>query len=283
MAGEFYFDRTNSKIYYLPRENEDMSTAVVEFPHVEIPFEILGNYDGKSVERVKNITIENTTFENSCIYSFDEDLNLINSNLDLIAINNTYGALSADNLIMKDSTLTAERVDTSFVIQVEDSEITVGEWQWDKESGSVLYEGNSFIKNSTIKSEGGNLTFSQYIFKNNGIKPKDFYIENSIFIKCGYIGFGCENLTIKNSDFYMLEEDDGYSIVFDAKNLVLEGNDFDTTLIRTTENFITQHPFACIGTDDHVDFNNAEIKNNTFGNLCELAIYNGQDIDIVDS
>ena len=228
-------------------------------------------------------TIENSTFEKSCIYSSYEDLNLINSNLDLIAINNTYGALSADNLIMKDSTLTAERVDTSFVIQVEDSEITVGEWQWDKESGSVLYEGNSFIKNSTIKSEGGNLTFSQYIFKNNGIKPKDFYIENSIFIKCGYIGFGCENLTIKNSDFYMLEEDDGYSIVFDAKNLVLEGNDFDTTLIRTTENFITQHPFACIGTDDHVDFNNAEIKNNTFGNLCELAIYNGQDIDIEEN
>ena len=228
-------------------------------------------------------TIENSTFEKSCIYSSYEDLNLINSNLDLIAINNTYGALSADNLIMKDSTLTAERVDTSFVIQVEDSEITVGEWQWDKESGSVLYEGNSFIKNSTIKSEGGNLTFSQYIFKHNGIKPKDFYIENSIFIKCGYIGFGCENLTIKNSDFYMLEEDDGYSIVFDAKNLVLEGNDFDTTLIRTTENFITQHPFACIGTDDHVDFNNAEIKNNTFGNLCELAIYNGQDIDIEEN
>ena len=228
-------------------------------------------------------TIENSTFEKSCIYSFYEDLNLINSNLDLIAINNSYGALSADNLIMKDSTLTAETVDTSYIIQVEDSEITVGKWIWDKESGSVLYEGNSFIKNSTIKSEGGNLTFSQCISKNNGIKPKDFYIENSIFIKCGYIGFGCENLTIKNSDFYMLEEDDGYSIVFDAKNLVLEGNDFDTTLIRTTENFITQHPFACIGTDDNVDFNNAEIKNNTFGNLCELAIYNGQDIDIEEN
>lgn len=226
-------------------------------------------------------TIENTTFENSCIYSFYEDLNLINSNLDLIAINNLYGALSADNLIMKDSTLTAERVDTSFVIQVEGSEITVGEWQWDRESlAGVSYDGNSFIKNSTIKSDGGNLCFSDYFAPTLDIKPKDFYIENSIFIGGGYIGFGCENLTIKNSDFYMLEEDDGYFIVFDAKNLVLEGNDFDTTLIRTTENFITQHPFACIGTDDNVDFNNAEIKNNTFGNLCELAIYNGQDIKI---
>ena len=228
-------------------------------------------------------TIENSTFEKSCIYSFYEDLNLINSNLDLIAINTLYGALDADNLIMKNSTLTAERVDTSFVIQVEDSEITVGEWQWDRESlAGVSYDGNSFIKNSTIKSNGGNLYFSEYFAPTLDIKPKDFYIENSIFIgNC--VGFGCENLTIKNSDFYMLEEDDGYFIVFDAKNLVLEGNDFDTTLIRTTENFITQHPFACIGTDPNVDFNNAEIKNNTFGNLCELAIDNGQDIDIEEN
>ena len=231
-------------------------------------------------------TIENSTFENSCIYSFYEDLNLINSNLDLIAINNLYGALSAENLIMKDSTLTAETVDTSYIIQVEDSEITVGKWIWDYESGSVLYDGNSFIKNSTIKSDGGNLCFSynsnQYQLT-NGIKPKDFYIENSIFIGGGYIGFGCENLTIKNSDFYMLEEDDSYCIVFSTKNLVLEGNDFDTTLIRTTENFIVGHPFALIGTDDNVDFNNAEIKNNTFGNLCEFAINNGQDIDIEEN
>ena len=229
-------------------------------------------------------TIENTTFENSCIYSFDEDLNLINSNLDLIAINNAYGALSADNLIMKDSTLTAETVDTSYIIQVEDSEITVGEWQWGRKSlAGVSYDGNSFIKNSTIKSNGGNLCFSQFVARNSAIKPKDFYIENSIFIGGGYIGFGCENLTIKNSDFYMLEEDDGYCIVFSTKNLVLEGNDFDTTLIRTTENFIVGHPFALIQTDNNVDFNNAEIKNNTFGNLCEFAINNGQDIDIEEN
>ncbi|MBP3449890.1 MAG: hypothetical protein J6K22_05460 [Spirochaetaceae bacterium] len=229
-------------------------------------------------------TIENTTFENSCIYSFDEDLNLINSNLDLIAINNVYGALSAENLIMKDSTLTAETVDTSYIIQVEDSEITVGEWQWDRESlAGVSYDGNSFIKNSTIKSDGGNLCFSQIYARNLDIKPKDFYIENSIFIGGGYIGFGCENLTIKNSDFYMLEEDDSYCIVFSTKNLVLEGNDFDTTLIRTTENFIVGHPFALIATDDNVDFNNAEIKNNTFGNLCEFSIHDGQDIDIEEN
>ena len=229
-------------------------------------------------------TIENTTFENSCIDSFYEDLNLINSNLDLIAINNSYGALSAENLIMKDSTLTAETVDTSFVIQVEGSEITVGEWQWDRESlAGVSYDGNSFIKNSTIKSDGGNLCFSEYYAPTLDIKPKDFYIENSIFIGGGYIGFGCENLTIKNSDFYMLEEDDSYCIVFSTKNLVLEGNDFDTTLIRTTENFIVGHPFALIMTDDNVDFNNAEIKNNTFGNLCEFAIDDGEDIKIEEN
>ena len=73
VAGEFYFDRSNSKIYYLPRENEDISTAVVEFPHVEIPFEILGKYDGKNVERVKNITIKKITFAGGGV-GFDKKL-----------------------------------------------------------------------------------------------------------------------------------------------------------------------------------------------------------------
>ena len=224
-------------------------------------------------------TIENSTFENSCIYSFYEDLNLINSNLDLIAINNSYGALSADNLIMKDSTLTAETVDTSYIIQVEDSEITVGKWIWDYESGSVLYDGNSFIKNSTIKSDGGNLCFSynsnQYQLTNR-IKPKDFYVENSIFIG-NYLAFGCENLTIKNSKFYMLEESSFYNILCFTENLVLEGNDFDTTLIRPLRSSIyydLDNPI-CIGYQYACSFNSAEIKNNTFGNFCELSICDG--------
>ena len=224
-------------------------------------------------------TIENSTFENSCIYSFYEDLNLINSNLDLIAINNSYGALSADNLIMKDSTLTAETVDTSYIIQVEDSEITVGKWIWDYESGSVLYDGNSFIKNSTIKSDGGNLCFSynsnQYQLTNR-IKPKDFYVENSIFIG-NYLAFGCENLTIKNSKFYMLEESSFYNILCFTENLVLEGNDFDTTLIRPLRSSIyydLDNPI-CIGYQYACSLNSAEIKNNTFGNFCELSICGG--------
>ena len=224
-------------------------------------------------------TIENSTFENSCIYSFYEDLNLINSNLDLIAINNLYGALSADNLIMKDSTLTAETVDTSFIIQVEDSEITVGEWIWDSESGSVLYDGNSYIKNSTIKSDGGNLCFSynsnQYQLTNR-IRPKDFYVENSIFIG-NYLAFGCENLTIKNSKFYMLEESSFYNILCFSENLVLEGNDFDTTLIRPLRSSIyydLDNPI-CIGYKYACSLNSAEIKNNTFGNFCELSICGG--------
>ena len=211
-------------------------------------------------------TIENTTFENSCIFSFYEDLNLINSNLDLIAINNSYGALSADNLIMKDSTLTAETVDTSYIIQVEDSEITVGKWIWDYERGSVLYDGNSFIKNSTIKSNGGNLCFSynsnQYQLTNR-IKPKDFYVENSIFIG-NYLAFGCENLTIKNSKFYMLEESSFYNILCFTENLVLEGNDFDTTLIRPLRSSIyydLDNPI-CIGYQYACSLNSAEIKNN---------------------
>lgn len=253
--------------------------------------EMLNVIDRNAIVNIKNsyfnnihvsgygATIENSTFENSCIYSFCEDLNLINSNLDLIAINNLYGALSADNLIMKDSTLTAETVDTSFIIQVEGSEITVGKWIWDYESGSVLYDGNSFIKNSTIKSDGGNLIFSygsNHYQLTNGIKPKDFYVENSIFIG-NYLGFGCENLTIKNSKFYMLEESSSYNILCFTENLVLEGNDFDTTLIRPLRSSIfydLDNPI-CIGFKYVYSLKSAEIKNNTFGNFCELSICGG--------
>ena len=66
-AGEFYFDRANSKIYYIPRENEDMATAQVEFPYVEEPFKIQGMYNGKRVERVKDIFVNSVVFSGGSV------------------------------------------------------------------------------------------------------------------------------------------------------------------------------------------------------------------------
>ncbi len=62
-AGEFYYDRYNSKIYYLPREGEDMTSASVEFPFVGMPFQIVGRLaEDKSIEFVKNIKINSVKF-----------------------------------------------------------------------------------------------------------------------------------------------------------------------------------------------------------------------------
>ncbi len=63
LKGEYYFDRENSKIYYIPRDNEDIATAVVEYPFVDIPFQIEGSVD----KRVEQITIKNVSFEGGVV------------------------------------------------------------------------------------------------------------------------------------------------------------------------------------------------------------------------
>ena len=63
VKGEYFFDRENSKIYYMPRDNEDMTSAVVEYPFVDIPFQIEGSVD----KRVEQITIKNVSFEGGAV------------------------------------------------------------------------------------------------------------------------------------------------------------------------------------------------------------------------
>jgi hypothetical protein len=57
--GQFYFDKTAKMLYYYPRQGENMATADVQAPVVEILFEIAGN---STTERVENITFEGITF-----------------------------------------------------------------------------------------------------------------------------------------------------------------------------------------------------------------------------
>ena len=71
--GEFYFDGANSKIYYIPREGEDMRSAEVEFPFVETPFEISGQESGEGVGIAKDITITGTLFRGGSV-GYDEKL-----------------------------------------------------------------------------------------------------------------------------------------------------------------------------------------------------------------
>ena len=57
--GEFYFDKSEHKLYYCPRENEDLATAKVVVPETE---ELI-RLEGKSTaDRVHNISFEGLTF-----------------------------------------------------------------------------------------------------------------------------------------------------------------------------------------------------------------------------
>ncbi len=61
-AGEFYFDKTENKLYYYARENEDLNRATVIAPELEKIVDI----QGKNKEnRVHNISFEGLTFTHS--------------------------------------------------------------------------------------------------------------------------------------------------------------------------------------------------------------------------
>ena len=62
-AGKFYFDRLNSKIYYMPRKGENMATATVEYPAVVAPFKIAG----ESLAKARDITIKNAHFKGGAL------------------------------------------------------------------------------------------------------------------------------------------------------------------------------------------------------------------------
>ncbi len=72
--GEFYFDRANSKIYYIPRASEDMTKATVEFPYLETPFVIAGKLlENGDVELVKNIYITSVKLRGGSV-GYNEEL-----------------------------------------------------------------------------------------------------------------------------------------------------------------------------------------------------------------
>lgn len=57
--GEFYFDRSGGRLYYYPREGEDLNTAEVVVPELETLFSVQGE---NRQNRVHNISFEGLTF-----------------------------------------------------------------------------------------------------------------------------------------------------------------------------------------------------------------------------
>lgn len=63
--GEFYYDRQASKLYYMPRANENMETADVYIPELE---EIVRIYGSDMNHKAKNISFKNLTFRDGTWY-----------------------------------------------------------------------------------------------------------------------------------------------------------------------------------------------------------------------
>ncbi len=66
--GEFYYDRVEKKIYYMPREGEDMATAEVIVPHTVDLLTIEGTKENK----ITHIRFEGLEFSHSAWYRVDE-------------------------------------------------------------------------------------------------------------------------------------------------------------------------------------------------------------------
>jgi len=60
-SGQFYFDRPNHTVYYIPRPGEDMRTAVVIVPRLQTLMTVTGTIDQPAV----NLHFENITFEHT--------------------------------------------------------------------------------------------------------------------------------------------------------------------------------------------------------------------------
>ncbi len=60
--GEFYFDKSENKLYYKARANEDLNTANVVVPEIDVLFDVEGQ---NKENRVHNISFEGLTFSYS--------------------------------------------------------------------------------------------------------------------------------------------------------------------------------------------------------------------------
>lgn len=228
-----------------------------------------------------DVTMEDSVLENVALHSATNglsNLNILNTTLNLVNINGY--ALEYGSLCMKNSTMEANTCRGSNLIQIEDSEFTVYNLKaWVSFQNTCYYEGNSFIKNSTITATGSSVLLGGYIDSGEYYASKDLYIDNSKFIGCYNLYFYSENLTIKNSFFTLARESSLFKIRFGTKNLVLEGTDFDTSLLKVgTFSFPTNYGLQF---ENSITMESAKIKDNTFGNLIELEFnYYGSVPDI---
>lgn len=237
------------------------------------------------IKAYHDITMEDSILENCALHTEGtglSNLNMINTNLTLLNVNGyalEYGSLCMKNSILKADAQTGRGCS---LIQIEDSEFSIYNLRaWTSVQKTSYYEGNSFIKNSTITATGSSVVLGGYIGGSTQYyASKDFCIENSNFI-CYKIYFYSENLTIKDSDFSFpstVSLFDG--LYFGTKNLVLEGNEFDTNETQITSTTLPVYAYR-LSFNDGITMESSEIKDNTFDHFMQLFFYsnyNGTDV-----
>lgn len=237
------------------------------------------------IKAYHDITMEDSILENCALHTEGtglSNLNMINTNLTLLNVNGyalEYGSLCMNNSILKADAQTGRGCS---LIQIEDSEFSIYNLRaWTSVQKTSYYEGNSFIKNSTITATGSSVVLGGYIGGTTQYyASKDFRIENSNFI--GYeIYFYSENLTIKDSDFSFPSTVSLFdSLYFETKNLVLEGNEFDTNETQITSTTLPVYAYR-LYFNDGITMESSEIKDNTFDHFMQLFLYsnyNGTDV-----
>ena len=265
------YDTTEPSMYFTNINNQD------SYANIKNSY-----FNNMYIEAYYDTEIEDCTLENVALHTDVNglsNLNILNSTMNLVNVNQY--ALEYGSLCMKNSTLEANKCRGSNLIQIEDSKITVFNLQgWVSFQPTSYYEGNSFIKNSTIITTGGSVLLGGYIGDSTEYyASKDFIIENSTFLGCTSLYFYSENLTIKTSVFSKQTESSLYKLYIGTKNLVLQENEFDTSLLQSDKNYFPITNYG-IGFDDGITTESAEIKNNTFGNLFTLSFgYNNNVAD----
>ena len=237
------------------------------------------------IKAYHDITMEDSILENCALHTEGtglSNLNMIDTNLTLLNVNGyalEYGSLCMKNSILKADVQTGRGCS---LIQIEDSEFSIYNLRaWTSVQKTSYYEGNSFIKNSTITTTGSSVVLGGYIAGSTQYyASKDFCIENSNFLGTE-IYFYSENLTIKDSDFSFpstVSLFDG--LYFGTKNLVLEGNEFDTNETQITSTTLPVYAYR-LYFNDGITMESSEIKDNTFDHFMQLFFYsnyNGTDV-----
>lgn len=184
-AGEFYYDRTDGIIYYIPREGENMETAQVHIPVLETLIDLRGS---DAYHKVKNISFSGFTFENVTWYQ-PAEYGLLNDQAQMIVADGTvtersrYGAMVSTAGIMMNfaENITFENnlirdmgavgiglyegvYDCNFsqntFCDIADSAMTVGTLYQVCED--IEYQGKNLVGNKKTKSNAGTNAYAEH-------------------------------------------------------------------------------------------------------------------------